>query len=110
MWRRAGEELITHRQAGEQQTDATRARLSRAQPGRREESAGGRRRSRRGDSRGAKCNEKCEKVSAVGVTNRKRRGKKTGLEQTKRGREKNVIFSSVSSSLFETNYFLSHGS
>lgn len=66
--------------------------------------------SRRGDSRGAKCNEKCEKVSAVGVTNRKRRGKKTGLEQTKRGREKNVIFSSVSSSLFETNYFLSHGS
>lgn len=43
MWRRAGEELITHRQAGEQQTDATRARLSRAQPGRREESAGGRR-------------------------------------------------------------------
>lgn len=66
--------------------------------------------SRRGDSRGAKCNEKCEKVSAVGVTNRKRRGKKTGLEQTKRGREKNVIFSSVSSSLFETNYFLSHSS
>lgn len=44
--------------------------------------------SRRGDSRGAKCNEKCEKVSAVGVTNRKRWEKKTGLEQTKRGREK----------------------
>lgn len=37
MWRRAGEELITHRQAGEQQTDAMRARLSSAQPGRREE-------------------------------------------------------------------------
>lgn len=33
MWRRAGEELITHRQAGEQQTDAMRARLSSAQPG-----------------------------------------------------------------------------
>lgn len=32
MWRRAGEELITHRQAGEQQTDAMRARLSSAQP------------------------------------------------------------------------------
>lgn len=37
MWRRAGEELITHRQAGEQQTDAMRARLSSAQPGWREE-------------------------------------------------------------------------
>lgn len=40
MWRRAGEELITHRQAGEQQTDATRARLSSAQPGWREERTG----------------------------------------------------------------------
>lgn len=37
MWRRAGEELITHRQAGEQQTDAMRARLSSAQPGWRKE-------------------------------------------------------------------------
>lgn len=37
MWRRAGEELITHRQAGEQQTDAMRAWLSSAQPGWREE-------------------------------------------------------------------------
>lgn len=37
MWRRAGEELITHRQAGEQQTDAMRARLSSTQPGWREE-------------------------------------------------------------------------
>lgn len=40
MWRRAGEELITHRQAGEQQTDAMRARLSSAQPGWREERPG----------------------------------------------------------------------
>lgn len=41
MWRRAGEELITHRQAGEQQTDAMRARLSSAQPGWREERRSG---------------------------------------------------------------------
>jgi len=40
VWRRAGEELITQRQAGEQQTDATRARLSSAQPGWREERTG----------------------------------------------------------------------
>lgn len=36
VWRRAGEELITCRQAGEQQTDATRARLSSALRGWRE--------------------------------------------------------------------------
>lgn len=46
MWRRAGEDLITRRQAGEQQTDATRARPSSARPGWREESAGGRRESK----------------------------------------------------------------
>lgn len=36
------------------------------------------RESRRGDSRGAKCNEKCEKVSAVGATNRRRKKNWTG--------------------------------
>lgn len=68
MWRRAGEELITHRQVGEQQTDATRARLSSAQPGWRE--TDGRideweKESRRGYCHGAKCNERCEKVRVV---------------------------------------------
>lgn len=72
MWRRAGEELITHRQAGEQQTDAMRARLSSAQPGWREERPGWRetegrkeeweKESRGGDSNAGKCNEKCENV------------------------------------------------
>lgn len=37
VWRRAGEELITHRQAGEQQTDAARAQPSSVRPGWREE-------------------------------------------------------------------------
>lgn len=68
VWRRAGEELITRRQVGEQQTDATRARLSSAQPGRRE--TDGRideweKESRRGYCHGAKCNERCEKVRVV---------------------------------------------
>lgn len=44
--------------------------------------------SRRGDSRGAKCNEKCEKVSAVGATNRKRREKKLDWNKLKEGGKK----------------------
>ena len=52
--RRAGEELITHRQAGEQQTDATRARLSSEEPGWRERRLGWMevRRRRREEKRG----------------------------------------------------------
>lgn len=71
MWRRAGEELITHRQAGEQQTDAMRAWLSSAQPGWREERLSrGRteeRRGRRGEAGSSVQSERVVEGSGSGV-------------------------------------------
>ena len=73
MWRRAGEELITHRQAGEQQTDAMRARLSSAQPGWREERrSGGRKEGKAGMERDG--GKERRRKKGVGEGERSRRG------------------------------------